>query len=130
MLTSVESIDTHISTAQWENINNRINHFLDYVTTHPDAKVIYHKSDTRLRIHTYAYYLTETKSRSQARGYHCFSKKPKLPIKSDDSPPKHNHHVLFPRKVIDAVMSSTQESETCGGYINAKEALQICKTAI
>ena len=38
----------------------------------------------------------------------------------DDPPPKHNHPVLVLSKVIDSVMSSTQEYETCDGYINAK----------
>ena len=42
----------------------------------------------------------------------------------------HNHPVLVPCKVIDAVMSSTQEAETGGGFINAKQALLIRQAAI
>ena len=80
--------------------------------------------------HTDASYLTEPKSRSQSGGYHYFSNKPKLPIKSYEPPPKHNHPVIVLRKVIDAVMSSTQESETGGGYINSKEALTTRQTVI
>ena len=56
-------------------------------------------------------------------------KEKKLPIQSEDLPPKHNHPVLFLSKVIDDVMSSTQRSETGGGYINAKEALPMLQTA-
>ena len=67
---SVGSIDTHISTGQWENINNRINRFIDYAATHPDSKLTYHKIDMHIWFHTDASYLTETKSRSHAGGYH------------------------------------------------------------
>ena len=63
-----------------------------------------------LWFHTDASYLTETKVRSRAGGYHYFRNKPKLPIKSDDPPQKYNHPVLVLRKFIDAVMNSTQES--------------------
>ena len=70
MLTSVGSIVTHLSTAHWDNIKNLINHFLDYSATHLDVKVTHHKIDMHIWVHTDDYYLTETKSRSQARGYH------------------------------------------------------------
>ena len=81
-------------------------------------------------VHIDASYLTEPKSRSRVCGYHYFSNKPKLPIQSENPPPKNNRPVLILSKFIDAVMSSTQESETCGGYINAKEALTIHQTSI
>ena len=68
MLTAVGYIATHISTAQWDNMNNIINHFLDYTSTHPDSKVTYHKSDMHIWLHTDASYLTETKSRSLTGG--------------------------------------------------------------
>ena len=79
----------------------------------------------RLWIHTYASYLTEPKAISKSGGYHYFSNKPKLLIQSENPPPKHNHRVLVLSKVIDALISSTQESETGGGYINSKELLPI-----
>ena len=44
MLTWVGYIATHLSTDQWENINIRINHFLNYAANHPDAKLIYYKA--------------------------------------------------------------------------------------
>ena len=130
MLTTVGSIATHISTAQWDNINNFINHFLDYETTHTDSKLTYHKIGMHILFHTDASYLTETKLISRARGYHYFSNKPKIPIKSDYPPSKHNHPVLVICKVIDSFMSPTQKSGTGGGYINSKEALPIYQTAI
>ena len=130
MLTTVGYITTHISTGQWDNINNWINQFLDYAATHTDAKITHHKSGMHLWVHAYAYYLTETKAISRAGGYHYFSNKPKIPILSDNPQPKHNQPVIFLWKVIDALMISMQESKTGGGYINAKEALPIRQTAI
>ena len=76
-----------------------------------------------LWIHKDASYITGTKARSQVGGYHYISKKPKLHIKSDNPPSKHNHPVIVLRKVVDAVMSSTQESKTGGSYNDSKEEL-------
>ena len=115
MLTKVGYISAHISTAQWYNINNSINHLLEYAATHPDSKVTYHKSYMHLWVHTYASYLAEPKARSRAGRYHYFISKPKLPIQYDDPPPKHHHPVLFLNKVIDDLMISTQEPKTGGG---------------
>ena len=71
-----------------------------------------------LWVHTDASYLTEPKSISRSGVYHYFSNKPKLPIKYDDPPPKHEHPVLLLSKVIDTVMTSKQEYKTGDGYIN------------
>ena len=108
MLTAVGYVDTHISIGKWDNINNHINHFLDYADTHTYDKLTYHNSDMHIWVHTDAPYLTETKSISRAGGYHYFRKKTKNFIQSYDPPPKHNHPVLILLKVIDAVMISTQ----------------------
>ena len=124
--TIVGSIATHLSTGQCENINKRINHFLDYADTHPDDKLTYQKIDMNLWVHTDASYLAEPKSISYSGGCHYFSNKPKLTIQYDDQTPKHNHPAIVLCKVIDYVISSTQESEAGAVYINAKEALQIC----
>ena len=83
-----------------------------------------------LWIHTDATYLSEPKARSSASSFHYFSDKPVLPILPEHKPPMHNHPVHVLCKVIDAVMSSTQEAETGGGFINAKQALPIQQAAI
>ena len=121
---------TSLSTAQWNALQPKLHQFLDYAATHPNAKLRYHKSDMHLWVHTDASYLSEPKARSRASGFHYFSNKPSLPIKPTDPPPMNNHPVHVPCKVIDAVMSSTQEAETGGGYINAKDALPIRQAAI
>lgn len=47
-------------------MKQKITHFLDYATTHPDAEIVYKASDMHLWIHTNASYLTEPKARSRA----------------------------------------------------------------
>ena len=130
MLPSIGSIAAHMSTSTWREMKQKITHFLDYAATHPDAEIVYKASSMHLWIHTDASYLTEPKARSRAGGYHYFSSKPKLPIHENDPPPPHNHPVFVLCKIIEAVMSSTQESETGGGYMNAKEGLLIRQAAI
>lgn len=130
MLAAIGSIAAHMSTSTWREMKQKITHFLDYAATHPDAELVYHASDMHLWIHTDASYLTEPKARSRAGGYHYFSSKPKLPIHDHDPPPPHNHPVFVLCKIIEAVMSSTQESETGGGYMNAKEGLLTRQAAI
>jgi hypothetical protein len=76
MLAAISSIACNLSTAQWTDMQHRINHFLDYAATNPDAALIYKASDMYFRIHTDASYLTESKARSRAGGYHFFSDKP------------------------------------------------------
>ena len=58
-------------------------------------------------IHSFEVHSNESACRKKVRlGLEqVFSNKPKLLIKSDDPPTKHNHLVLFLSKVIYAVMS-------------------------
>jgi len=118
----VSSIASAVSTSSWADLKFRIDQFLDYAATHPDAKIQYTASQMNLWIHSDASYLNETKARSRNAGYFYLSDKPKLPIKPDDPPPPLNAPVLVNSKIIDAVMSSVQESETASGFINAKDA--------
>jgi len=92
--TALAAIGSNISTGQWEDIKFRTNHFLDYMVTHLDAKIVYKKSDMHLWTHTDASYLTEPKARSRAGGYHYFSDTPKLPILVDSPAPMYNHPVI------------------------------------
>jgi hypothetical protein len=47
----------------------RVNQFLDYMWTHPDAKITYRASDMILNVHSDASYLSAPKARSRAGGY-------------------------------------------------------------
>ena len=55
--------------APTENTMKRINHFLDYMWTHPDAVIRYHASDMILNVHSDASYLSAPKARSRVGGY-------------------------------------------------------------
>ena len=46
-----------------------VNQFLDYMWTHPDAKIRYRASDMILNVHTDASYLSAPKARSRAGSY-------------------------------------------------------------
>ena len=70
VLTSVRYISTHIFTAQWDNINNCINSFLDYAATHPNSKVMYHKINMHIWVRIDSSYLDEPKAISCSGGYH------------------------------------------------------------
>ena len=66
--------------------------------------------------------------RSKAAGYFFLSDRPKLPIKPTDTPPKHNGAVLSICQIIDAVISSAQDTETGTCFINAKRAVPLRTT--
>ena len=128
MQTAVSSISSAVSTASWKELNFRINHFLDYAATHPDAHIQYRASQMHLWLHSDASYLNETKARSRNGGFFYLSNKPKLSIKPNDPPLPLNVPVLINSKIFDAVMSSVQKSETGSGFINAKGAVPMRTT--
>jgi hypothetical protein len=128
MQTAISSIASSISTSTWDDISFRINHFLNYAATHPNAKLRYTASQMHLWLHSDASYLNESKARSRNGGFFFLSSKPTLPIKPDDPAPPLNAPILVNSKVIDAVMSSVQESETGSGFINAKDAVPMRTT--
>jgi hypothetical protein len=55
--------------APTENTTKRINQFLDYMWTHPDAIIRYRASDMIINVHSDASYLSAPKARSRAGGY-------------------------------------------------------------
>ena len=72
--------------------------------------------------------LNETKARSRNGGFFHLSYIPELPIEPNDPPPPLNAPVLVNSKILDAVMSSVQESETGSGFINVKDAVPMRTT--
>ena len=52
----------------------RVDQFLDYMATHPDAKIRYHASDMVLNVHSNASYLTAANARSRAGGHYFFNR--------------------------------------------------------
>jgi hypothetical protein len=58
-----------LQTKATENVMKRCRDFLDYMATHPDAKIRYYASDMILNVHFDASYLSAHNSRSRAAGY-------------------------------------------------------------
>ena len=80
MRTPVSSIGTAKSTSNIKDIRTRINHFLDYVATHPNTKLKYIASYMCLWAHPDAAYLCKTKGRSRAGPYVFLTSHPTFPI--------------------------------------------------
>ena len=52
MLASISSIATNMTTAQQKDVTFRIQQFLNYATTHPDARIRFIASEMHLWIHS------------------------------------------------------------------------------
>ena len=125
MIQPIRSIATAQTKDSNENLQKRVKHFMEYVATHPAAQIWYIASKMHLWIHTDASYLNEPKARSRGGGFFFFIDKPSLPITPDQQAPATNAPVLVTSKVIDAVMSSAQESETGASFNNARYTILI-----
>ena len=95
----------------------KIEQFMDYAYSIPDAIVTYKASKMVLAIHSNASYLSESKARSRAGGHFYLS--------NDANFPPNNGAVLNLSTIIDAVMSSAAEAELGALYINAREAVPL-----
>ena len=93
----------------------KIEQFLDYAASHPQAGVTYHASDMVLAIHSDASYLSESKARSRAGGHFFMSTNTEFPA--------NNGAVLTIAQIIKAVMSSAAEAEIGAMFVNAREAI-------
>ena len=82
ILAAVGSIATALSTATWPELQSRLNHLLDYLATHPSAKIKYDASQMHLRVHTDSSYLNEPTARSRGAGFFYLSNKPFLNAKN------------------------------------------------
>ena len=80
--------------APTENTMKRVNQFLDYMWTHPDAIIRYRASDMILNVHSNASYLSAPKARSRAGGYFFLGSVPRDgdPIKLNSGNSCHVHH--------------------------------------
>ena len=114
MLTALGSIATQQANPT-ENTMTKVQQFLDYAATHPDAIVTYRASDMILAGHSDASYLSETKARSRAGGHFFMS--------NDTPDPPNNGAVITIAQIIKAVMSSAAEAELGALFINCHEAI-------
>jgi hypothetical protein len=105
-----------------------ITQLLNYCATHPDATVRFIASDMVLHIESDASYLSESKARSRAAGYHFLSAKPKDPTKPpqpNDSPPPANGAINVLCQIMREVLSSAAEAELAACFHNGKEVCPI-----
>ena len=100
-----------------ENTRKRVKQFLDYMHTHPDAKIRYKASDMVLNIHSDASYLTAARSRSRAGGYYFLGRIPK-----DNEPIFLNGAVGILCQILKLVAASAAEAELGALFLNAQEA--------
>ena len=123
MLLLIGSVASTKSTDTIENFKKRINHFLDYAATQPNAKLKYFASAMKLWVESNALYLFESRAHSRAGGILHLRDKPKFSILPDPPRPTSNGHILVISKIIDAVMSSTQEDKNGTRFIAAKKII-------
>ena len=103
--------------APTENTMKRVNQFLDYMWTHPDAIIRYHASDMILNVHSDASYLSAPKARSCAGGYFFLGSLP-----HDGDPIKLNGAIHVTCTILKLVAASAAKAKLGALYLNAQEA--------
>jgi Reverse transcriptase (RNA-dependent DNA polymerase) len=107
-----------------------VTQLLNYCATYPDSTTRFIASDMILHIESDASYLSESKARSRAAGYHFLSRAPNPNPSANDPPPPSNGAITVLCSIMREVVSSAAEAELAGLFHNAKEAcpLQIALT--
>ena len=99
-----------------EDTMTKVENFLDYIHTYPDATIRYYASDMILNIHSDASYLTATKGRSRIGGHFFLGKYP-----TDNIPIFLNGPILSICTILRNVATSAAEAELGALFHNAKE---------
>ena len=94
-------------------------YLLDYLSTHPNAEIIFRASDMQLAVDSDAAFLVAKRARSRAGGYHYLTT-------FDET--LFNGPIYVLAKIIKAVMGSAAEAECGGLYMNAQEAVPFITT--
>jgi hypothetical protein len=100
-----------------EDTRNHITQFLDYMATHPDAKIRYRASNMVLNVHSDASYLSAPHAQSRAGGYFFLGSTPR-----DRSPIQINGAVHVTCTICKLVAASAAEAELGTLLLNAQEA--------
>ncbi len=95
----------------------RVNQFLDYMWTHPDAIIRYRASDMILNVHSDASYLSAPKARSPAGGYFFLGSLPR-----NGDPKKLNGAIHVMCTILKLVAASAAEAKLGALFLNAQEA--------
>ncbi len=103
--------------APTENTMKRVNQFLDYMWTHPDAVIRYRASDMILNVHSDVSYLSTPKACSRAGGYFFLGS---LPCNGD--PIKPNGAIHISCTILKLVAASAAETKLGALFLNAQKA--------
>ena len=95
---------------------------LDYLHTHPNAKIRFYASDMILYVDSDAAYLVAEKAKSRIAGYYYCSNKTNN-IKSPNPPLNGPVHIEC--KLLRHVVTSAAEAETAGLFVNCQKILEI-----
>jgi hypothetical protein len=106
MLTAIGEIATQQASAT--NTLRAVTQLLNYAATNPEAIVRFHASDMILYVESDASYLSGSKARSRAAGYHYLSNKADNPSKQQ---PPLNRPVNILCKILKNLLSSAAEAE-------------------
>ena len=119
MLVALNEISTHQSKPT-EATRQKLLQLLDYVATHPNAVIRYHKSDMVLHVDSDAAYLVLPEARSRLAGHFFLSSVPGVTRTVLPNGP-----ILTECRTIKHVVASSAEAETSGLFHNAQTALPI-----
>ena len=114
------SIISSMQAQATEKVEELVNHFLQYASRYPNAKLIYKASDMKLKVHSDASYLGESEARSRAGGIHF------LGNNADDN--FINAPINAISRIIPAIVASAGEAEYATVFMNAQEAEPIRDT--
>jgi hypothetical protein len=106
-----------------EETNGGVHQFLDYMATHPDAKIRFHASDMVLNVHSDASYLSTLQAQSCAGGYFFLGSIPR-----DSHPIFINGTIHITCTILKLVAASAAEAKLGALFLNAQKAkvMQIC----
>ena len=96
-----------------KNTEQRVQQFLDYMATHPNAIIRYYSSDMILNVHSDASYLTAQKARSRVRGHFFLGSMP-----TDHEPIRLNGAILTNCIILKCVAASAAEAERGALFLN------------
>ena len=116
ILMALSEISSQQSTPT-ENTMKRVNQFLDYMWTHPDAIIRYRASDMILNVHSDTSYLSAPKARSRVGGYFFLRSLP-----HDGDWIKLNGAIHVTCTILKLVAASAAEAELGALFLNAQEA--------
>jgi hypothetical protein len=103
--------------APTENTKKQVDQFLDYMWTHPNAKIHYRASDMILNVHSNASYLSAPCARSHAGGYIFLGS-----LSVDGDPIKLNGAIHITCTILKIVATSATKAELGALFLNSQEA--------